>query len=242
MVRSFCVALCLAAATAGVGSSAQTALRRPVPQVGKPMSIITEQKTVQTFAEGLQITRVTRDSFYRDSLGRVLTKSEHPLDGGRSLVTFMLQDLAANESLFWNIAPGAAKEYTQTTLATPTPFVASVPFQQPIDTRPLTKRDNLGEEYVGGFPCQAARMTTTYPIDTVGNDRPFAVVNETCMSREFGRSLKSSVDDPRNGKTTVTVLSISRGEPDPALFQPPADYVRRINVTTLTPAAVANAR
>ena len=64
--------------------------------------------------------------------------------------------------------------------------------------------------------------TTVYPTDFLGNDRPITTVTERCQSGEFGRELRNLTEDPRSGTRSTTLQSISRGEPDPSLFQPPS--------------------
>jgi hypothetical protein len=57
-----------------------------------------------------------------------------------------------------------------------------------------------------------------------GNDRPFSTVNERWISPELKVTVLTKRTDPRNGDTTVKLVNISRAEPDPNLFRPPADY------------------
>jgi hypothetical protein len=91
--------------------------------------------------------------------------------------------------------------------------------------RPKTTTEQLGTQDVQGVPCEASRMTTVYPTDFFGNDRPITTVTERCQSREFGRILSDTTEDPRSGTRSTTLQSITRGEPDASLFKPAADYV-----------------
>jgi len=50
------------------------------------------------------------------------------------------------------------------------------------------------------------------------------IVNETWHSMELGIVLLAINDDPRRGKTTFEVEELSRTEPDPSVFAPPAGY------------------
>ena len=40
----------------------------------------------------------------------------------------------------------------------------------------------------------------------------------------MGLVLMAINDDPRRGRTTTEYEELNRGEPDPSLFTPPADY------------------
>jgi hypothetical protein len=97
--------------------------------------------------------------------------------------------------------------------------------------RPETTRDPLGERVVGGLTCSAQRTTTVYPVDYFGNDRPITTTDETCMSREAGRVIQQTRDDPRTGLQTVTLVSGNTAEPDASLFLPPADYTEQKPMT-----------
>jgi hypothetical protein len=49
-------------------------------------------------------------------------------------------------------------------------------------------------------------------------------ISETWISHELNRAILTKSSDPRSGETTTRLTNISRAEPDPALFQVPADY------------------
>ncbi len=111
-----------------------------------------------------------------------------------------------------------------TQVLAPPPVAPRPPAPTPPRLQLKNTTEQLGTQDVQGVPCEASRTTVVYPVDFMGNDRPITSVNESCNSREFGRNLRESMDDPRTGVRTTTLQSISRGEPDPSLFQPPADY------------------
>jgi len=67
-------------------------------------------------------------------------------------------------------------------------------------------------------------MTTTYPVGLLGNDKPVMTVTETWTSGEIGMAVLTRTSDPRSGESTMKLVNISRAEPDPSLFQPPAGY------------------
>jgi hypothetical protein len=67
-------------------------------------------------------------------------------------------------------------------------------------------------------------MTTIYPVGFLGNDKPVTTVTETWASHEIGMPVLTRTSDPRRGESTMKLTNISRAEPDPSLFQPPAGY------------------
>ena len=83
-------------------------------------------------------------------------------------------------------------------------------------------------ETVQGESCHATRATVVYPEGFFNNDRPMTVVTEVCMSFQLDQLLRMRADDPRTGVRTSTLESLSRGEPDPSLFQPPPGYTEAV--------------
>ena len=67
-------------------------------------------------------------------------------------------------------------------------------------------------------------MTSTYAVDTEGNDRPIVVVNETWMSPALKVVILNKSSDPRSGEHTQKLTNINQGEPAAELFAPPSDY------------------
>lgn len=214
-------------------------------QTNNPVTMVFEHKQVQTLADGTHITQVTHETFYRDTLGR--TRMEHEsglfgLNSGTPMRGINVTDPVAQTFTNWQTGgPGnMPHEYFRSEMNRPMPRIQNttadsathqvVPVQPAQhEQRPMPKHttEQLGTQDVQGIPCEATRTTTVYPLNFMGNDRPITALNESCRSREFGRNLSESVEDPRTGTRTTTLQSISRGEPDPSLFQPPPDYTER---------------
>jgi hypothetical protein len=91
-------------------------------------------------------------------------------------------------------------------------------------TGPRMTNEKLGTETIGGVPAEGFRHTTTWPVDSQGNDRPISTVNETWRSRELQVTILSKYSDPRTGEHTQKLINIRRDEPLAELFQPPPDY------------------
>jgi hypothetical protein len=91
-------------------------------------------------------------------------------------------------------------------------------------SRPQFKTEKLDPETIEGIAAEGSRTTVTYPVGSVGNDREIVTTNEVWTSRELGVMVLSKNFDPRNGEQTQKLTNISRDDPDPSLFQPPAGY------------------
>jgi Gram-negative bacterial TonB protein C-terminal len=87
-----------------------------------------------------------------------------------------------------------------------------------------TNTEKLGKRQIEGVECEGARVVTTMPAGTIGNERPIETVSETWYSPELQMTILSKRSDPRFGESTYQVTNIIRSEPDAALFQIPSDY------------------
>jgi hypothetical protein len=90
--------------------------------------------------------------------------------------------------------------------------------------RPHTTTEDLGTEIIEGIQVEGHRLTTTWPVGAMGNDRPMTDTHETWRSPELKEIILSKSDDPRFGEQTNKVVNIDRSEPDASLFEPPAGY------------------
>jgi hypothetical protein len=84
--------------------------------------------------------------------------------------------------------------------------------------------EKLPPQTIEGVLAEGVRRTTTIPTGAQGNDRPFNIVSETWTAPDLKLMVLSKNDDPRSGESVTKLMNISRNEPDPTLFQPPADY------------------
>lgn len=106
---------------------------------------------------------------------------------------------------------------------------------------PEEKTESLGNKAIDGIQVNGTRSTTTIPAGSIGNDKDIVVTRETWYSPDLKLVLMSIQDDPRFGKTTYTLTSIDRSEPDKSLFQVPSDYkIEKMAPPALPPALQAN--
>jgi hypothetical protein len=89
---------------------------------------------------------------------------------------------------------------------------------------PQFKTEDLGTQSMEGLSVHGRRTTITYPIGALGNDREIANVSEIWSNTELGLMILQDRSDPRNGETVTKLENVSRSQPDPTLFQPPAHY------------------
>jgi hypothetical protein len=242
------------AGTMTVGVGGGPGPRRAGPAVtGMPYSAEQVNETVQTLADGTHIRQKQRTTvMYRDSAGR--TRTETPvggpaMSGGAKMVRivdvvggyeYTLDDqnkvahrvmVQVAQPMPRRVATGAAGTgggtsvgFLGPTAAMPVPRAVApgVPGGMP---RPEIQSEDLGTQMIEGVTARGRRMTQTWPVDSVGNDRPIVAVFENWFSEQLGgMAVLSKSNDPRHGETTTTLKNVSLAEPDPSLFQPPPGY------------------
>jgi hypothetical protein len=211
-----------------------------------PYSAQSVTEFTQTLADGNRIHRTTTGSIVRDSEGR--TRREQtisaigPMAGsGEAMKSVMIHDPVAGTS--YTLEPHshaaivnhsgatahanivyekAAAEKANAEKMSPEAMAKMKALRRGAD--PNTKADDLGTQVMEGVTVQGKRVTRTIPAGEIGNDRPLEIVTETWFSPELQVVVMSRTTDPRSGDSVYKLTGVSRAEPDPALFQVPADY------------------
>jgi hypothetical protein len=217
---------------------------------GRPYSAEQVTEQVQTLADGTHMSQATRKvRFYRDSADR--TRTEHiftPPPGaamrmaGQAFIeiadpvagyryTLDQHNQVARRMAWPPVLPQLDRGVRKTVpsssqnsaniLRAKTDAAADVTSARP---HPITSRESLGAQIIEGITVEGMRTTVTYPEGFLGNDRPITTVSETWSSAELKTVVLSKTSDPRWGETTTKLINISQTEPEPSLFQIPADY------------------
>jgi hypothetical protein len=84
--------------------------------------------------------------------------------------------------------------------------------------------EKLQDRLIEGVLASGIRRTTTIPSGAIGNEQPIRIVSEEWTSPDLQILVMTDRLDPRLGHSTYRLLKIVRSDPDPALFQVPADY------------------
>jgi hypothetical protein len=221
---------------------------------GSPFSGTHQSHSLQVLGDGTRIERTESSQVYRDSQGRTRTETGTPGSRliaihdpvGGTMVTLVeatktaekspdpqvqLQKvMAANPTTRSRVevrnTAGGPVGLTQSMASGPVMIapgsVMGVTKALISSTKPDT--EELPIQNVNGVLAAGKKTTLTIAAGEIGNDRPILVVGETWYSNELQMMVKSSNSDPRFGDTTYELTNISRAEPDPSIFQVPADY------------------
>jgi hypothetical protein len=87
--------------------------------------------------------------------------------------------------------------------------------------------EDLGKQTFQGVEAHGQRNVWTIPARTIGNSDDLVRTDEVWFSTTPGYTslnVRQVYDDPQTGRTTRELVKFIQGEPDAALFQPPADY------------------
>jgi hypothetical protein len=205
-----------------------------IPGGKDPFSAEFISTTVRTLSDGTHITNEQKRSEARDSQGRTrnetylpdyVAKERNQPPGQPMFITIM--DPVSGKHIHLN-----PQQKTATVISFPAILpghppqnvAASQPVQLAPRSRPNISKEKLGGKTIDGIYAEGTRTTTVYPAGTQGNDRDITVVSERWISSELGVEVLVKTSDPRSGETTTEVQNLNRAEPDPALFEVPADY------------------
>lgn len=194
----------------------------------QPYSADTITITDRTLADGNHIHRETHGKIYRDSQGRTRSETEMPVPPGGEPFTIITINDPVQRVLI------RLDKRVQTAQLTHLPD----PQKLATERAPMlaankaagrvvaveNKNEDLGTQDIEGVLAHGTRMTRTIPPGAEGNDQPIIVVSEHWMAQDLGATVLTKNTDPRNGSSEHRLSNIQRGEPDPALFQIPADY------------------
>ena len=234
-------------ALVAIYATGQTQTIRPRQNPPQPYTAEFKITTVRTLANGTTLTRESTETRAVDRDGRAMTMTkEAPLSADQAAVTRVhVQDPVEGMNSNWDSqqskativkAPPADQHQgcwatesgryhwrfgagAQPRQATPVKNAAAIP-----PARPKPEVVDLGNTTIEGVEAHGTRTTYTIPAGEIGNDAPLLRTYESWWGTTFGLLLREVNDDPESGKRTREVVSLSLGDPDPALFQPPEGY------------------
>jgi hypothetical protein len=211
---------------------------------GAPYTAEVTSEFVQTLSDGNRIERKTTTTVSRDGQGRTRREQALPAIGQYSAATrtpqaIFINDPVAGVSYVLDPARKIARKMVRPNIrafrGAPRPNAPEPPRGQ-VQERAERLRgavarrqanvstETLGSRNMEGLFVEGTRVVRTIPAGTVGNVQPIQITSERWFSPELRLNVLVKNIDPMRGTTTTTLTSIRRDEPNPALFQVPADY------------------
>lgn len=192
-----------------------------------PFAATAETEFVQTLSDGSRIARKSTAFIARDREGR--TRREQTLGGIGPLATAATTDKAPKFVFIHD--PLLDVEYVidlnertvekKTFRHHPPPPNADLP--KPANA----KTEALGKQMIEGMEAEGTRSIVTIPAGQVGNERALEIVSEQWYAPALQEIILSKHRDPRLGEHLYRLTSITRHEPEAALFRPPADFANK---------------
>ena len=111
-------------------------------------------------------------------------------------------------------------------MAAPTPPLPPMPLllQPQLLPREGGVTTTLAPKEIDGLKVNGERTTWTLEAGKIGNEKPIVSTREVWRSPELMLTVMSRDADPRMGEQNYRLEKIKRGEPDPALMKPPAEF------------------
>lgn len=209
---------------------------------GAPYSAQAITEITQTLPDGNHIIRKVTASVYRDSAGRVrrdqvlaAVGSWMPEDQPK---TAIIDDPVAHFHYILNPDRQTAARFPLGDAGAfkgrgnkPADSAPSGSDQQDPNAREPKRRlpgtvetTPLGTQTIEGLQAVGTQSVLTIDAGAIGNEQAIRIVSEEWYSPDLKTVLLRKRSDPRIGDMVYQLTQISRAEPDPALFQVPANY------------------
>ena len=199
---------------------------------GAPYSAVQTTEIVQKLGDGNTIMEKTQSNVYRDAQGRVRIEHSFPsrpdagTQGARKMVSIF--DPVAGTSYVLKSSDNTA---FKSVMRQRPPADANTQNAQPRSPRhrdatagAQSQTENLGLQSINGLSATGTRTTQIIPAGAIGNTQPIQIVREVWLSQDLKIPVMIKTSDPRFGETTMQLTNVSQANPDPALFQVPANY------------------
>jgi len=220
---------------------------------GQPFSADVIEETDRFLADGNHIHLETHGRTFRDSQGRTRNETEMGTfaPGVKPFTRIMISDPVEGCTILLNPEQKTATLFRFGKHNSPAPGLG-VPAQpannaakpgapantaaepgamQPLGgmraasgTPTVGNFEDLGATEIEGFTVTGRRYTHTIAAGAMGNDKPMTTTNERWVSSDLKMELLSKSESPESGKNVRKLVNIRLGDPDPLLFQVPADY------------------
>lgn len=206
---------------------------------GIPYSATRTVTITKLGADRQTTTQVSRSLLWRDAEGRTRQEDINPIPTIGEQHMIHISDPVARVGYTWADGDGVDKR-ANSVIVSHTPKSWQEVDIRPksfstIKPRPPTTADQMRSsdsnikvqvpqpKVLNGAYVEGRLVTRVIPAKTAGNYQSIAVISEKWTSPELQLTIYSVQDDPRPEKNVLELTNIERSEPDPSLFQPPAD-------------------
>jgi hypothetical protein len=195
---------------------------------GEPYSLISETTNSKKLTDGTWTTTVLEEHHMRDSEGRerseIVNPDKRPLTPAARITDPVAQTIISLQP--WDKTAHVThiplpKPPTPEQEAKAAEFRAKAAEYRAL--HPSPSESQLPPQKILGIDAQGQRRTITLGTKLPNGDA-VTVVEDTWTAPDLNIPLAKTSDDPRGQKIIMTVTDLQRAEPNPTLFQIPADY------------------
>jgi len=201
---------------------------------GAPYTAVAITETTQVLADGNRIVNKSSAFLARDGEGR--TRREETMSNAGPLPLNPMKMVFINDPISGSEYVLNMTEKTADVMKPETTKILTLEQRAAMESklkaekvaRPQElgeiKRESLGTEVIEGVNCDHLLSTQTIPAGAIGNQQPIVITSETWAAPDLHLLVMRKHNDPRFGETVYKVTNITRGDPDPSLFQVPSDF------------------
>lgn len=213
---------------------------------GAPFTADAVTEHVQRLGDGNRMVRKSEAKLFRDAEGR--TRREHKLTSGGTVLApdgeeprlIVINDPVIQVNYVADTARGTIRrmilvpeieEARRKAMGGESSFGVLMPTStahrrmaegDAAALLPEPKKERLEAQLVEGVMAEGTRITLTIPAGEFDNEQPMEITHEQWYSPELQTVVLMKHNDPRFGETTYRLTNITRAEPAPELFKPPA--------------------
>jgi hypothetical protein len=195
-----------------------------LPVTGRPFSGTDTIEWTHNLEDGSTVTTHLTAVVARDSQGRVYRERRSFIPANTSQQSKLI------DKIFYD--PNA---HTKTTCTVATRQCGITAYNAPVSFKPAPAgprdngtryltRESLGINTLDDLSVVGTVETLTINAGALGNDRALVITREFWYSPDLQINLSVTRKDPREGTQIIKLVDLNRSEPDPAMFQVPADF------------------
>jgi hypothetical protein len=219
----------------------------PTGIAGSPYSGVAVTQSTTVFSDGNRIVRTNTTRYYRDGQGR--TRVERTFGGqdgaekpSQSNLMITITDPVGGELYFvrpqnrfveaMKLGPGliAARSAAASAADRQVPFALmgiGMAIGASLSTEASSTSTSLGQKVVNGVTATGTHTVRTIPVGVLGNEKPITSTVDEWFSPDLDVPVQITQKSSIGGDVTLNLTQLVRGEPDAALFAPPAGYTVR---------------
>jgi hypothetical protein len=198
------------------------------PNPNSPMMAVVTTQSSQILKNGTTLNQKTLSAIARDTHGRIFNERRPLIPASETatppILSIHIYDPQTRTNTF--IDPQQRLAWQNTLNRPPStvpPEVGSIPLAGNSIASPYIKEEDLGTKRMEGVDVHGIRDTQTILAEANGG-KEVTVVDEYWNSEDLRLNMLAIHKDPRSGEQSAAVTQLSRGEPDPAIFEIPAGY------------------